>query len=147
MRCGEFAGFAEFSDPAARKRIPDPNAESTFQGSKLDWGALDQPEHARWYEWYKSLIEIRNRHIVPRLAGMTGDSAAEVQQVQVIAAHWAFRDGGQLSLLANLGDRAVEGVDPPTGERLFETSASAGAELAAGRMGPWTVAWTISGPA
>jgi hypothetical protein len=78
---------------------------------------------------------------------MTGDSAAEVQENSLIAAHWAFRDGGQLSLLANLGDRAVEGVDAPAGELLFQTPDSAHADLAERRMGPWSVAWHVTGPA
>ena len=33
----EFAGFAAFADPARRERIPDPQAESTFRRSVLDW--------------------------------------------------------------------------------------------------------------
>ena len=33
-RRSEFAGFAEFSDPAARERIPDPSSAQTFRGSR-----------------------------------------------------------------------------------------------------------------
>lgn len=40
----EFAGFPEFSDPQNRKRIPDPQAATTFERSKLDWTeAKDSP--------------------------------------------------------------------------------------------------------
>src|SRR5215212_10418733 len=33
----EFAGFASFADPKRRAQIPDPQAESTFRRSALDW--------------------------------------------------------------------------------------------------------------
>ena len=34
----EFAGFAEFSDPEARKKIPDPNEEADLQGIEAGLG-------------------------------------------------------------------------------------------------------------
>lgn len=55
----EFASFAAFSDPAARERIPDPQAESTFQRSKLRWSERDEPAHARMLELVRSLIALR----------------------------------------------------------------------------------------
>ena len=39
----EFAHFPEFGDEAARERIPDPTAKTTFDMSKLDW---DEPSQA-----------------------------------------------------------------------------------------------------
>ena len=41
----EFAGFPEFSDPSARERIPDPQAEATFAASRLNWHEREQGEH------------------------------------------------------------------------------------------------------
>ncbi|MDQ2804225.1 MAG: malto-oligosyltrehalose trehalohydrolase, partial [Pseudomonadota bacterium] len=41
----EFAHFAEFSDPARREQIPDPNAVSTFEASKLRWEEREQSPH------------------------------------------------------------------------------------------------------
>ena len=38
----EFARFSRFADPAARARIPDPNATQTFERSKLDWREREQ---------------------------------------------------------------------------------------------------------
>src|SRR3546814_4620870 len=44
----EFARFPAFRDPAARERIPDPNAEDTFRRAVLDWDCLaEQPHKAR----------------------------------------------------------------------------------------------------
>ena len=53
--------------PAAA--IPDPNEPGTFLRSKLDWGLAGQPVHAGWLAYYRGLLEIRRRVIVPRLPG------------------------------------------------------------------------------
>jgi malto-oligosyltrehalose trehalohydrolase len=70
-RRAEFARFSVFQDPAARERIPDPQAESTFLASKLAWQALHFPEHAAWLQWYRDLLAVRRRELVPRLPGIT----------------------------------------------------------------------------
>ena len=44
-RLAEFARFPQFADPSVRARIPDPQASSTFESSKLDWSELDRKEH------------------------------------------------------------------------------------------------------
>jgi maltooligosyltrehalose trehalohydrolase len=136
----EFAKFAEFSDPEARKKIPDPNEESTFNGSKLDWDAVSEPSHAEWLSWYKTLIVTRRTRIVPLLSKIGADSTAEVRNDTVIVAHWPLGDSGRLTLVANLGDAPVDGVDAPEGELIFETAPSVGADLKAGRIGAWAVA-------
>ena len=114
----EFAKFAEFSDPEARKKIPDPNEESTFNGSKLDWDAVSD----------KTLIVTRHARIVPLLSKIGADSTAEVRNDTVIVAHWPLGDSGRLTLVANLGDAPVDGVDAPEGELIFETAPSVAAD-------------------
>src|SRR6266550_7034457 len=47
-RRNEFARFKKFSSPAKRASIPDPNAETTFTSSKLDWRSLNEPTHHSW---------------------------------------------------------------------------------------------------
>jgi maltooligosyltrehalose trehalohydrolase len=141
----EFAKFAEFSDPEARKKIPDPNEASTFNGSKLDWDAVSEPSHAEWLSWYKTLIDTRRTRIVPLLSKIGADSTAEVRNDTVIVAHWPLGDSGRLTLVANLGDAPVDGVDAPDGELIFETAPSVAADLKAGRLGAWAVACHASG--
>jgi maltooligosyltrehalose trehalohydrolase len=53
----EFAAFGW--DPA---EIPDPQAASTFQASKLQWSELQKPQHAHMLQWYKDLIRLRKTH-------------------------------------------------------------------------------------
>jgi maltooligosyltrehalose trehalohydrolase len=50
----EFPAFG--SSPEA---IPDPQAVSTFENSKVQWGELSEPKHADMLAWYKQLITLR----------------------------------------------------------------------------------------
>jgi maltooligosyltrehalose trehalohydrolase len=52
----EFAAFGW--DPAD---VPDPQAQETFQRSKLDWSELDKERHADLLEWHRSLIKLRRQ--------------------------------------------------------------------------------------
>lgn len=61
----EFKKFKAFSDPAARERIPDPQAESTFLLSKLNFG--DRRRHAGIYRLYRDLLRLRGEDPVLRV--------------------------------------------------------------------------------
>jgi maltooligosyltrehalose trehalohydrolase len=63
----EFAGFPEFSDPDARERIPDPQAEQTFTSSKLRWDEQTLGIHAKTLALYRALLALRRDH--PALSG------------------------------------------------------------------------------
>ncbi len=55
----EFKSFSLFRDPAARKQIPDPQAEGTFLRSKLDWTELARNEHSETLRLYTELLRLR----------------------------------------------------------------------------------------
>jgi maltooligosyltrehalose trehalohydrolase len=55
----EFARFEAFADPAARDRIPDPQAYSTFDNSRLIWSERTRPPHAGVLELYRTLLRLR----------------------------------------------------------------------------------------
>jgi maltooligosyltrehalose trehalohydrolase len=55
----EFKHFSAFTDPAARDRIPDPQAESTFLASKLDWTERHREPHAALLRLYRELLRLR----------------------------------------------------------------------------------------
>jgi maltooligosyltrehalose trehalohydrolase len=121
----EFAKSAGFKDPAARERIPDPQADATFASSILDWSALDDPAHAAWLERYRRLIALRAREIAPRLRRI-GGHAGRWRVIEEGALHviWRLGDGSLLTLVANFCERAV--VVPETsaaGRRLYATAA------------------------
>ena len=50
----EFAAFGWSPDD-----IPDPQAQSTVDTSKLKWEELTEPKHADMLDWYKKLIALR----------------------------------------------------------------------------------------
>jgi maltooligosyltrehalose trehalohydrolase len=58
----EFRHFPEFADPAARERIPDPQARSTFDASRLDWNERDRDAHARTLALHTELLRLRGTH-------------------------------------------------------------------------------------
>jgi maltooligosyltrehalose trehalohydrolase len=53
-RCNEFAAFGWEED-----RLPDPQAENTFQRSKLDWSERESAPHREMLQWYRALIALR----------------------------------------------------------------------------------------
>jgi maltooligosyltrehalose trehalohydrolase len=55
----EFKNFSAFSDPVIRDRIPDPQAESTFQASKLIWEEKNREPHASIWRLYRTLLHLR----------------------------------------------------------------------------------------
>jgi maltooligosyltrehalose trehalohydrolase len=58
----EFRGFACFSDPLQRDRIPDPQAASTFARSRLDWARVDEEPHASALRLHRALLRLRREH-------------------------------------------------------------------------------------
>jgi maltooligosyltrehalose trehalohydrolase len=58
----EFADFPAFGDPEARERIPDPQAESTFLNSRLQWDERCAGNHARSLALYRALLALRLDH-------------------------------------------------------------------------------------
>jgi maltooligosyltrehalose trehalohydrolase len=55
----EFASFPEFSDPALREHIPDPQARTTFEHSRLDWAERAAAGHAEVLALYSRLLALR----------------------------------------------------------------------------------------
>ena len=137
----EFAHFSQFHDPAVRELIPDPNAESTFLASKLDWNSIDEPHHAKWLGLYSTLLALRKKEIVPLLckSGVTPTAASfSLRKNSGLAVQW--RIGRHcLYLLANLNDYAID-FDIPENMRLIFASE----DLAENQMPAWSVAWYVN---
>ena len=55
----EFSRFQAFANPVTRTRIPDPQASSTFEDSRLKWDEQRQPQHAGVLELYRALLTLR----------------------------------------------------------------------------------------
>jgi maltooligosyltrehalose trehalohydrolase len=59
----------EFSDFAWRDEVPDPQAEATFENSKLQWALRTRPPHAQLLALYRDLLAVRKREMVLEPAG------------------------------------------------------------------------------
>jgi malto-oligosyltrehalose trehalohydrolase len=135
----EFAAFPEFQSAESRDRIPDPQAENTFLSAKLDWTALERPEHRDWLEWYQALLAVRRREIVPMLAEIASGGRYEVLGSGAVTVRWrcAARD---LVLLANLSAERGPAQTPNKLRRVIWLEGEADMP---GSVGPWTVQWSI----
>ncbi|KFD30061.1 malto-oligosyltrehalose trehalohydrolase [Sphingobium yanoikuyae] len=99
----EFKGFAAFASQDARARIPDPNARETFDMGRI----VEGPDAAEWRRFYKTLLALRHRAIVPGIAGAHALEATVLTQ-SALQAVWRLGDGHLLSILLNLGDLPVD---------------------------------------
>lgn len=139
-RRNEFARFAKFNSSDARESIPDPNAESTFALSKLDWNCLQIKTHAEWFRLYCKLLTIRQNDIVPHLGYACRIQCKAVQEQQRrLSIDWRFADGAQLQLQANLGSEILMTIEQSY--RLIYASNRMAAEQ--GSMPPWSVVWSL----
>lgn len=139
----EFSRFARFSDPAARERIPDPNAEATFSDCVLDWAVIDHAPHRAVLERHRALLSLRRQWISPRLADIgNGDSKMTLLSTHALNLRWRLGDGSLLTLIANFGEETII-VAPATDTLIFATTNLDDAMIKAGQMPPWSVAWHL----
>jgi maltooligosyltrehalose trehalohydrolase len=141
-RRAEFASFAAFVDPAARKAIPDPNHAKTFDASKPH---ADPAQGVVRHSLYQELLARRHAEIVPRLKG-TRSLGAEAIGAKAVAARWRLGDGAVLFIATNLDDTAVT-MPAPQGKLLFHTANVTEAQLRErGLTGPATVVYLGEAP-
>ena len=61
-RRAEFRGVPEFSTPEAARRIPNPQADATFEASRLNWDERADPQHATSLALHQALLRLRDEH-------------------------------------------------------------------------------------
>ena len=127
--------------PAARGEAcdpPDPNAEATFAASR-PWPV--NGGHRAWTAHYVQLLELRTRHLAPRLRG-TRPAGAQALGPAAVCAAWRMGDGARLTLYLNLGPdsctlpRASAGAVPEAACLLYESAPGAAAQLRQGELAP-----------
>jgi malto-oligosyltrehalose trehalohydrolase len=134
----EFAGFPEFQEEAQRERIPDPQAEATFESSKLRWAELRDPAHLDLLEWYRRILRCRRERIIPLLTHIESGGTFETLAPGAVRVSWAVGRSGSLVLVANLSGAAVSGLVAPTAALLW---AEGGAGATGSVLPPWSVGW------
>ena len=137
----DFAKFRHFADPALVDHLPDPQDPANLARSTLAWAARDEPAHRDWLAYYRRLLALRRAEIVPRLAGMTGGSAAYAVDGARLSVAWRLGDGSRLGLAALLDAASAAGPWSAGGRTLFATHRVSGAD---GVLPPWFVRWSLS---
>ncbi|MBV9314898.1 MAG: malto-oligosyltrehalose trehalohydrolase [Pseudonocardia sp.] len=116
IRVGRFEEFAEHDWNSAK--VPDPNAESTFYNSKLNWAEPENEPHASLLRTYHDLIALRRSH--PELSdpwlyrlGVDVDETARTVMLH----------RGDLRVVVNLGhSAATPQLDRPVAEVLLSNT-------------------------
>jgi maltooligosyltrehalose trehalohydrolase len=103
----EFKLFSAFQDPELREHIPDPQAEETFERSRLKWEERKEGVHAGVLQLYRTLLRLRAEH--PALA----DSAREKFRVEAVGegAVVLRREGPESSVLVVVNFRGEIQLD------------------------------------
>ena len=141
----EFSGFPQFTDPAARAQIPDPNAESTYRASYIDWHAPEKEDHQRCLQLYRRLLELRHREIVPRLKPGSIRTAEYLRWGALgLTVTWILADDARLTLMANLGGDEEVGPGVGTGDLLFQTHSGLTNGYKQGMVPGWSVLWLLA---
>lgn len=137
----EFSRFQRFNDPAAQAQIPDPNAESTFLRSKMNWESLNKEKYQRWLNLYRELLSLRKRYITPLLPCIKGGQATcRILAERAIQVSWRTVGGSTLAMVANLGAEPVPGLLSPEGEMFYATPSESSSET---ELPPWSVRWFL----
>jgi malto-oligosyltrehalose trehalohydrolase len=108
----EFMHFAAFSDESDVAHIPDPNAMSTFEASRIDWAHRATPGGQAAMTRLRDLLALRQAEVVPHLADARGNAGRVVHFSEgEIAVDWQL-GSRSWQLRANLSDenRALPGA-------------------------------------
>ncbi len=140
-RRSEFGRFARFNEPSARDAIPDPNAESTFAQSKLDWQERERAPHAEWLTLYSDLLRRRHAELIPWLEGSRSGVMTQVAP-GTLRITWPLASGHRWHLLAQLASHASPaGMDTELPGTFVYRS-----HPVAARLAPWSVQFAIEAP-
>ncbi|HZC05102.1 MAG TPA: malto-oligosyltrehalose trehalohydrolase [Ktedonobacterales bacterium] len=126
VREGRRREFTAFGwDP---EDVPDPQAHTTFERSKLDWAELNLEPHASVFAWYRRLLRLR--HDIPELiSGNLDDARATYDDT----AQWLTLSHGPITLACNLAGQ-TQPVSLPPGEAQMLFASEAGVELHSGAV-------------
>jgi maltooligosyltrehalose trehalohydrolase len=103
-RLAEFSRFEAFADPATRTCIPDPQALSTFEKSRLRWEEQTHGPHAGILELYRTLLRLRR--VEPALCQDNGLDVLELNDTG-IAIRRGSNKTGELLLIVCLAESGI----------------------------------------
>lgn len=140
----EFSKFPQFRNAGIKKTLPDPVSEKTFKDSIIKWDELNNPKNEEFYNYYKSLIAIRQKQIVP-LINEIKKSSYEVLNDYAFVVSWKMLNGNQLSLLANLCDNKIGYETRIKGELIAESRDNLANNLKENKeLDAWCACWYLN---
>lgn len=117
----------------------DPTAIGTFRSTKLNWDKLRDEEAQETLHFYRTLIDIRHREIVPRLVMIGGfESTYATLGDNAVRVTWTLGDSALLRLYLNLSPDTQDGIGEIAGRTIWLQGFAE-----PDRLGPWTALWTI----
>jgi maltooligosyltrehalose trehalohydrolase len=120
----EFKRFAAFASDAAVARIPDPNAESSFTASRLNWQERHTSPHRERLDFIRELLALRRHYLAPHLSSrMRAGRFAIVNDV--LSVEWRLADDRTWCLMAHFGNQAVYAALPNSGTTVFSMGVAA----------------------
>ncbi|HVM93055.1 MAG TPA: malto-oligosyltrehalose trehalohydrolase [Terriglobales bacterium] len=126
---------------SGESEIPDPNCAKTFAASKLDWSSIDGSAQAEWLRFYRTLLDIRRREIVPIIAAvLPGRAKYQCVASSAITSNWPLHEEGTLILRANLGKNPLR-LEKPEGRLLYATALDQ--SDAVGELPPYSATWYL----
>ena len=134
----EFAAFPGFNTDD----MPDPNAPATMQSAVLPACAPSERDY------YRELLAIRARFIVPLLATPWRSARTRELAERAAAVSWRFAHA-RLTLLANLSDAPVRLTHAYRGQVLFASDrrhVPLDSIVLDDALSPWTVVWLLESP-
>lgn len=140
-RMRDMRGNSEDIDPTKPdvEETYDPTSEATFMRAKIDWVEAEENHGQQMLRIYRTLIDLRQREIVPRLKAMAGFSAHGKRMGRSsMFTTWIMGDGAVLRAYINLSHVSEESTVPLIGRKIWQTGWADGQML-----GPWSVLWTI----
>lgn len=148
-RRAEFGQFAAFASAAARAAIPDPNAESSFNASRLRWEELAREPHRQWHADVRAMLQLRRDRLFSLFAHgcQGGEASVEGDTLQLCWPLGPDQRAGttRLHLLAHFGNEAVHGRAPTPG-RLLYTLGMDRPPSGTPRLEPGAVMLSLDGP-
>ena len=135
----ELSRLPGFGDGDSAADAPDPTKRETFLSAKLDWQDATSGEGAERLAYYRNLLAIRHKEIIPRLENIGGNSGTYRVEGKSIDVRWALGDGTSLRLLANVGADDIQDTAAPEGRIIWSEGG-----LTDGKLSPWSVIWSIA---
>ena len=137
-RIKDFAVGEKFQDKSQLEKIPDPTDEATFKSAVLDWNIADQDVHRAWMDYYRLLLTVRAKEVVPLIDHLARAHGEAKVDGTVIYANWPVSGNGAITMQANLGGETHAAIKPydPAHRVIFSTHPT---HLADADLPPWSV--------